>query len=151
MHLEIIRDTERADATLGTLTIGSLVLQTLELPWLPIEGAPCGHPDQSCVPAGDYGLDLHDSVLHPRTFELVNPDLAVYQLSVPVGTIGRCQVLLHNGNYPRNSLGCILVGRGRSFANGYSMVTNSDVALDALKALVPWVPGHTLSIVPADA
>lgn len=148
MHLQIIRDSARTDATLGTLTIGSLVLQTLELPWVPIEGALCGHPDTSCVPPGDYELVMHDSVKHPRTFALSNPDLGVYHApaDIPAGCTGRSLVLLHNGNYPANSLGCILLGRGRSFPNGASMVTNSDIALQAFKALVPWIEGHVLTI-----
>lgn len=146
MHLEIIRDMVRVDAVLGTIAIGSLVLQTLELPWVPIDGALCGKPGASCVPPGTYALVRHDSAEHPKTLELVNTDLGVYQAAVPPDCIGRCEVLIHNGNYSRNSLGCILLGRGRSFVNGYSMVTHSDIALDAFKALVPWVDGHTLSI-----
>lgn len=145
MHLEIIRDTARADAVLGTLTLGSLTLHTLELPWVPVDGALCGKPCASCVPAGDYALVLHNSTEHPKTFELLNPALGVYQAAIPAGCIGRCEVLLHNGNYPRNSLGCILLGLGRSISNG-SMVTNSDDALHDFQALVPWIPGHTLSI-----
>lgn len=148
MHLELIRDTKRTDAVLGTLTVDSTVFQTLELPWVPIDGALCGKPCASCVPLGDYSLVLHDSVEHPKTFELVNPALGVYQSAVPDGCIGRCEVLLHNGNYPRNSLGCILLGGGRAFiAGGLSMVTSSDVALKTFQALVPWIDGHTLSIV----
>lgn len=149
MHLAIIRDTARAEAILGTLTIGSLVLQTLELPWVPIDGTVCGHPDTSCVPPGDYSLVLHDSVKHPRTFALSNPALGIYHApaDIPADCIGRSLVLLHNGNYPADSLGCILLGRGRSFVNGHAMVTNSDVALNAFKALVPWIEGHSLSII----
>lgn len=147
MHLEIIRDSVRSDAMLGTLTLGSLVLQTLELPWVPIDGALCGHPYESCVPPGDYELVLHDSVKHPRTFALSNPALGIYHAAadIPADCIGRSNVLLHNGNYPADSLGCILLGRGHSFMHG-SMVTNSDIALNAFKALVPWIEGHTLTI-----
>lgn len=149
MHLVLIRDTAHADATLGTLTLGSLVLQTLELPWVPVDGTLCGHPDTSCVLPGDYVLALHDSKNHPKTFALVNPALGVFHVpaDIPSGCIGRSDVLLHNGNWASSSLGCILLGRGRSYVNGRSMVMFSDVALNAFKALVPWIEGHTLSII----
>jgi hypothetical protein len=152
VHFAIIRDMPRADAMLGALEIGSQKLYTLEPPWVPIDGALCGHPGQSCVPAGDYMLVRHNTTEHPKTFALVAPSLGVYnaQADIPPGCIGRFEVLLHNGNYPRNSLGCILLGLGRSVMNG-PMVTNSDDALRAFQALVPWMDGHTLSIIAAPA
>jgi hypothetical protein len=149
MHLDIVRDIRHTDATLGTLSLPQgIVLQTLELPWVPLDGAVCGHPGQSCVPAGDYVLMRHNSPQHPKTFVLVAPALGVYntQADIPHGCVGRFEVLLHNGNYPCNSLGCILLGRGRSFDGGRSMVTNSDVALRTFQAMVPWIDGHTLTI-----
>lgn len=148
MHLVLVRDTEHADATLGTITIGSLVLQTLELPWVPDPPALCGHPDLSCVPSGDYRLVLHDSARHPKTFALVAPSLGVYHMpaDIPAGCVGRYAVLIHQGNWASDSEACLLLGRGRSYVNGRSMVTFSDAAMDAFKALVPWIEGHTLTI-----
>jgi hypothetical protein len=154
MHLVIVRDTTRADATLGTLTIGNLALQTLELPWVPVEGALCGHPDTSCVPVGDYSLVLHNSADHPKSFALLAPDLGVYvaPTDIPAGCVGRSECLLHVGNYPRNSKGCILLGQFRHLLpNGASMISDSVWAVNAFDALVPWVDGHTISITEAPA
>lgn len=148
MHLEIIRDPPRIDATLGTLSLGDLVLQTLELPWVPIIGAPCGQPDVSCIPAGDYSLVRHDSPKHPKTFAFVNPALGVYHQpgDIPPGAPGRSDCLLHAANWVSQLEGCCALGRGRSFTNGIPMITNSDSALEAFQALVPWIDGHTISI-----
>jgi Family of unknown function (DUF5675) len=103
------------------------------------------------VPPGDYQLFRHNSADHPKTFVLVAPTLGIYAspTDIPAGCVGRSEVLLHNGNYPRNSLGCILLGRGRAFPNGTSMVTESDDALHAFQALVPWIDGHGLTILDA--
>jgi hypothetical protein len=135
---------------LGTLTIGSMTLQTLELPWVPIVDALCGTPDASCIPAGDYQLARHDTPTHPKTFAFVNPELGVYHNpgDVPAGlTIFRTECLLHAANWTSQLLGCCALGRGRSFTNGVPMVTLSDVAMQAFQALVPWVDGHTVSII----
>ena len=42
-------------------------------------------------------------------------------------------VELHLGNYPKNSIGCILLGTGRSSSDG-CMVTGSQVALKELRS-----------------
>lgn len=146
MHLQIIRDTARTDAMLGTLTINDRTLYTLELPWIPIDVAPCGHPDTSCIPAGDYQLVRHDTLKHPHTFAFVNPALCVYHSEVPAGTVGRTECLLHSANWTRQLLGCCALGRERTFEGGLPMVANSVSAIQAFQALVPWVDGHTISI-----
>lgn len=148
MHLIIVRDTARADATLGTLTIGTLVLQTLERPWVPMDGAACGRPDASCIPDGDYALVRHDTAKHPKTFAFVSGELGVYHEpgDVPAGCIARTACLLHPANWPSQLEGCCALGRGRSFTNGVPMITSSVVAMDAFQSLVPWVDGHTISI-----
>jgi hypothetical protein len=143
------RDPSLSDRTLGGLFVSTLALHTLELPWVPCEGALCGHPDQSCVPIGTYSLELHDSPTHPQTWALVNHALGVYHspVEIPTGTIGRSEVLLHAGNYPADSLGCILVGRSRMVLDGEWIITGSRLAIDDLHAVMPWgVTGNSLVI-----
>jgi len=134
----------------GVLEAGLLVLQTIERPWIPEHGgAPCGEPMVSCVPVGIYDLVLHDTPRHPHTFALLNPALAIYHdpHHIPTNLCGRSECLIHAGNFASQSEGCILVGRGRGVLNGKPDVTDSHNALRDLLALVPWVVGHTLTIV----
>jgi hypothetical protein len=148
MTLTLIRDYTDARCTLGTLSIGGLTLQTLELPWEPLPGVPYGRPDRSCVPEGEYSLELHDSPLHPRTWALVNPSLGVYHdpSQVP-STGGRCECLIHPANVVAELEGCIAVGRQRDvLSTGDWWLSSSDDAFRALQALLPWVPGNTLVI-----
>lgn len=133
-------------APAGTLV---LLLQTMERPWIPEHGgAPCGEPGQSCVPAGIYELALHDTPEHPRTWALVNQQLSVYHEphDIPVDEVGRSACLIHAGNFASQSHGCILVGLTRSAIAGVPDVGASQNALMQLKAVLPWVRGHTLTI-----
>src|SRR4029077_19331880 len=117
--------------------------------WIPTPDAPCGEPGKSCVPVGTYVLVLHDTPTHPRTFALVNPDLCIYHepSDVPVSALGRSACLIHAGNLASQSEGCILVGISRSILNGQPDIASSQLALLDLRAAVPWVLGHTLTIV----
>jgi hypothetical protein len=136
------------DHLYGTLDCGLFVLQTMELPWIPEEGWPCGEPTRSCVPVGTYLLELHDTVTHPKTWALVNPALGVFHEpnEVPTGSVGRSACLLHAGNYASDSEGCILVGLSRGLLNGLPAVLSSQTALLELKGALPWITGHTLTI-----
>jgi hypothetical protein len=136
------------DKTFGTLEAGTLVLQTIERPWIVDPDYPCGHPTTSCVPVGTYELVLHDTMTHPKTFALVNPDLHIWHqpMDIPHGTVGRSDILIHNGNFVGDSEGCILVGIVRGMLNGEPAVLNSQTALLQFKNQVPWKTGHTLTI-----
>lgn len=149
MDLELIRDTVRVNFTYGTIRIGSLELQTLELPWSPEPGALCGRPDRSCVPAATYQLAIHDSPAHPRTWALVNTDLNVYHElppDLPAGCIARSACLIHVANYPSQLEGCIAVGRIRSDLTQPAAIWQSADAFRALQSVLPWTGGHTLTI-----
>lgn len=148
MNLRIVRDYSADDATLGRLNVGNLVLDTLERPWVADPSCKGGHPDFSCVPAGDYALALHDSAKFPKHLALVNPALGVYHLpaDVPAGVIGRTACLIHVANFVSQLEGCCAVGRGRRLIAERWMVSDSGDAYAAFTAAVPWVEGHTLSI-----
>lgn len=82
--------------TLGVLTIGTgnqvlYMCKTLELPWRDNANS------ISCVPAGTYKVKKYSSETYPGVYELQD---------VP----GRSKILIHWGNYNRNTQGCILVG-----------------------------------------
>jgi hypothetical protein len=151
VNLTLLRDAADATATLGTLLVssGSMALQTLELPWVPALTVvvDCGKQGLSCVPAGTYQLALHDTLAHPRSFALVNPELGVYHEpgDVPAGVAAvRVAILIHVANYPSDLEGCIGVGMARHGPPW--MISNSSDAYSIFKTTVPWIEGHTLTI-----
>lgn len=151
MELLIARDVPRpAGCSLGTLTVASLLLDTIERPWIADpNGSPCGDPDVSCVPLGLYQLVLHNTTDKPCTFALVNPALGIYheEEDIPPGARGRFACLLHSANYAWQLEGCIAPGLARlPIGKSAWMVTNSVKAIEQLFAVVPWVEGHSLEI-----
>ncbi len=149
MKLTLHRDPSDNVRTFGELTWADeqIVLQTLERPWIPAEdGSPGGHPLVSCVPLGVYELVLHDSAKHPKTWALVNPTLGVYHQVIPPSQTGRTACLIHSANLVHQLEGCIGVGLTRSQLNGEPDIASSVAAFEELKAAVPWVVGHTLTI-----
>lgn len=147
MDLELIRDVATSTYTYGSITVGSLVLQTLELPWLPEPGQSCGRPDRSCVPMGTYQLALHDSPKHPRTWALVNESLGIYHEAPvpPPDCLIRTACLIHVANFPKELEGCIGVGRARETQTPPAIWQSAD-AFRALQAVLPWQGGHTLTV-----
>jgi Family of unknown function (DUF5675) len=153
--LILTRDADQADdrVTQGVLAIGP-PFQTIEPPWVPDpNGGPAGDPGASCVPPGIYQLALHNTPEHPFTWALVNPALGIYHEpgDIPAGAKGRFAVLLHPGNTVLDSKGCIVVGLARSNLFAQPGVVDSQVAFAQLKALLPWIAGHTLTIMGAGA
>lgn len=68
------------------------VYETLELPWKN------NKTRTSCIPEGEYNAAWHLSPKFGWTYKIFN---------VP----GRSEILFHAGNYPSNTLGCILLGK----------------------------------------
>lgn len=103
----LFRRWETKEST-GGLLIGpsGMRLYSLELPWknntLRI----------SCIPEGKYKCVWHNSPKFGWTY-------------LVTGTEPRTQILFHVGNYPKNSWGCILLGKSRTLNN----VWNSRAAL----------------------
>lgn len=152
MKLSLVRDPSDGVRTFGTMTLptdsADTLLQTLERPWIPSPlGVPGGHPYTSCVPAGVYALEVHDTITHPQTWALVNHELGVYHQDSEIQSQGgRALCLIHSANVVRQLAGCIAVGLTRSLLNGEPDVASSGEAFRALKEAVPWVNGHTLTI-----
>lgn len=144
MNLTIQRTSHGAACTEGKMQLDRLLLYTMELPWVALEGFPGGAPDKSCVPAGVYALECHDTAKHPRTFALVNRDLFVIHEPDPTLPNARVACLLHSANYPEELEGCIALGLSQQ----YCFVGSSGAAMGQFRQLVPWQNGeHTLTII----
>jgi hypothetical protein len=87
---------------------------TLELPWRnninDISRIPAGGYKAKTRADGDIGWRIELDPVPKRDF-----------------------VQIHLGNFPRNSIGCILLGTGRSVSNG-CMVTGSEIAMKELRS-----------------
>lgn len=116
MHLEVRRRWETKRSICGELYVdGQLESMTME----PARTNPVipGHP---CIPAGTYKVILTPS---PHLGYLT-PEV----LDVP----GRTDIRIHVGNWPKDSLGCTLVGTGHLV----DAVSESRVAFTALMMLL---------------
>lgn len=115
----------RSTVTYGILAKDLIpICLTLELPWIN------NKPEVSCVPAGVYRCLPHNSAAHPGTWELQN---------VP----NRSDILIHTGNFAKDSKGCILVGQ--IFGATQPAILQSQAALVMLRNMLP--PVFDLQIV----
>ena len=72
--------------------------------------------DHPCIPAGRYKVEMYPS----GKFHALRPIL----LNVP----HRSGILIHEGNYPRNTQGCILVGKNLQVGSlSYSTTTLAEL------------------------
>ena len=116
MKLEVRRKTESSKCILGELWIdGQQECFTLE----PARENPV-HPGHPCIPAGEYELILSFS---PH-FKMITPEV----INVP----GRTAIRIHPGNFPKDSLGCTLVGETK----GTDSVYTSKIAFEKLMLLL---------------
>lgn len=126
--LVLRRVCHREDSTFGVLLRRSYpVCVTLELPWRENKRG------VSCVPAGAYKLTRHHSERFPNTWGLHN---------VP----GRDAILIHVGNTPRDTEGCILVGTSFGTLDGLPAVLGSKGAMITLNGLLVDVDETTITI-----
>ena len=99
-NLLLIRDTFTTKSTLGKLYLnGGIYWQTLELPYKDNQRS------ISCIPAGTYKV-------RKRTAEESTTRKYEHLLIQDVPQRSFC--LFHIGNYPNNTMGCILVGNTRA-------------------------------------
>lgn len=142
MNLLLRRDVSAPDCSMGILTAGGVEVQTLERPWIADVNSPGGAAGRSCVPVGTYSLEPHDSEAHPKTWALVNRDLGVIHEPDPTMPNARVACLIHPANFVYELRGCIAPGLQRA---GHTVEQSRD-AFARIKAAVPWMPGHTLTI-----
>ena len=80
--------------TLGMITVEGIThkpIFTLELPWRD------NKQNVSCIPAGHYTVIPRTSPKYGKHYHVREVD-------------GRGYILLHKGNFPRNTKGCVLLG-----------------------------------------
>lgn len=116
MRIEVRRKVETSKSIVGELWVdGQWECCTLEP--ARINPVNAGHP---AIPTGEYEITLTFS---PH-LKYVTPEL----LAVP----GRSDIRVHVGNYPKDTLGCTLVGE----TAGKDSVYASKVAFDRLMTLL---------------
>lgn len=104
------------DCTIGRLKCGEQEWFSLELPWLD------NQVNVSCIPSGKYQYKLRFS-----------PGKQAYVLELQ-GVNGRTYIQIHVGNFTRQILGCILVGKGLTHLDddGIIDVYDSETAMREL-------------------
>jgi hypothetical protein len=122
--LYVIRHEALADRTLGTLHVfdghtEQARFATLELPWRD------NKRNVSRIPAGVYSL-------LPRSVPKFGDHFHVEDVE------GRSWILIHAGNYPQHTQGCILLGMNHLDINGDGIpdVSRSKMAMEYLTQLV---------------
>lgn len=112
------------DRTLGTFTVfedGKEIgrMYSLERAWLK------NKRNVSCIPEGQYEVEPNNTKAHPDTYRV---------LEVP----NRSGILIHIGNIPDHSEGCILLGLKQLDIDGDGImdVAQSTLALELLNDLI---------------
>lgn len=128
LRMEVYRHkyTVKQDQTLGTLCVlnnyDTIVYscKTLELAWRE------NKKQLSCIPKGSYKASKWNSPKHGACFKIHNVE-------------GRTNILIHAGNYKKQTLGCILVGERFKDLDGNRItdITNSKKTLNELIDLLP--------------
>lgn len=92
----LVRDSFSTSSTDGVLFVDSRPFcNTLE----PAQGKKVKYGKGCCIAPGTYSIDLHYS-----------PKFGKYMLTL-CGVSGRSGILIHSGNTPKDTVGCILVGK----------------------------------------
>ena len=129
INLLLIRDTFSKVSTLGELFLnGERMCDTLENPWQD------NQRNISCIPEGEYPVRLR----YPR--ESGTRDyLHLLVQEVP----NRDFILVHRGNFPSQTQGCLLVGIGTE----QDVVHNSVLAMDLLIKEILNLGGENINLI----
>lgn len=138
--LQLNRDYATSYCTLGRLTdpMTGRNWQTIERPWVPSSGVPCGAKGASCIPLGTYRVERYSSDAHPNVYALSAPALwvCVMESQVPPTQQGlaRTRVLIHPANWASELRGCIAPGKERAKgADGLWMMQRSRDAMNEIR------------------
>ena len=129
INLLLIRDEFTDKSTIGKLHLNDeMFCDTLELPWLDNQRS------ISCIPEGEYKVRLR----------LARESATRDYLHLLVEDVeGRSYILVHIGNYPKDTKGCILVGQGRQ----QDFVSNSTLAMDLLMQEIIYLGGKNIKLI----
>mgnify|MGYP003646407404 FL=1 len=129
INLLLIRDTFTENSTLGELFInGERFCDTLENPWVN------NKKNVSCIPRGEYKVRLR----------LARESATRDYLHLLVEDVeNRSYILLHRGNYPKDTSGCILVGLGSE----QDVVYNSTLAMDLVMKEILNLGGENINLI----
>jgi hypothetical protein len=129
INLLIIRDTFTDNSTLGELFLnGERMCDTLENPWVN------NKKNISCIPKGEYKVRLR----YPRE-SATREYLHLLVQDVP----NRDYILFHRGNFPKDTIGCILVGQGTQ----QDVVNNSTLAMDLVMKEILNLGGTNINLI----
>lgn len=115
-EFELVRDEYRDSCTLGKLTINDHSFETLEPPWKN------NQRNVSCIPEGRYlckFLERSASGKYKECFHIQ-------------GVPDRVGILIHNGNLPTHTLGCVILGSRRGWLANKRAVLASRTAMAQL-------------------
>lgn len=111
----------RTDAvTLGMLQIKGVKhdpIYTLENPWK------FNKVRVSCIPTGRYECEPYSGTKYKDVYIVKN-------------VVNRSAILIHWGNYERNTAGCVLLGMASGPMNGEAAIQNSKKAVNYFKELI---------------
>ena len=129
INLLLIRDTFTKNSVIGELFInGERICDTLENPYLD------NQRNISCIPEGEYPVRLR------LARESASRDyLHLLVQDVP----NRDWVLVHRGNFPSQTKGCVLVGLGTQ----QDVVNNSVLAMDLLIKEILHLGGENINLI----
>ena len=155
INLLLIRDTFSEKSTIGELFLnGERICDTLENPWVD------NQRNVSCIPEGVYPVRLRlpresasRDYLHLLVQEVPNRDfILVHRGNFPSQTQGcllvenvenRSYILFHRGNSAKDTRGCILVGLGTE----QDVVHNSVLAMDLLIKEILHLGGENINLI----
>jgi|TARA_R110000824_G_scaffold194123_2_gene376628 hypothetical protein len=129
VNLLLIRDDFSDKSTLGKMFLnGEMFCQTLELPYLDNQRS------ISCIPEGEYKVRLR-TAKESATRDYLH--LLVQDVK------GRSYILVHIGNFPKDTKGCILVGQSRQ----QDRVNNSRIAMELLLKEILNLGGTNINLI----
>lgn len=115
MNIKLVRNSSSDKGVYGVITKDNIPLcVTLELPWK------TNKRNVSCIPMGYYNVEKYSSSKYPNVWQIK-------------GVNGRSSILIHIGNFLKDTQGCVLVGT--SFGNG--CINQSAKAIKKLRKELP--------------
>lgn len=127
MLVTIRRERSSSQCTIGELTVNEITCCTLELPYHPVKVK-----GDTRIPAGQYLLKLrtegHMHQLYTERFGAAFHKGMLWLQDVPDFE----DVYIHIGNYPKDTLGCVLVG----LTAGEAYVASSQKAYEIIYPII---------------